>query len=256
MAGSLLPGTHWNESEFQGGHTALCGPNALAMLESAHSQAYVNTLTVYTRMLAAKRCDSNGASTMSNLELQAHADGFTKTDRLGWNGNGYAQSVWQPWIVKHLYAGAAILLETNNGQALKDFIRSTGEDATNLQYHFIGLIGHNEGGDSPTFGRTVPYGFICTDGCNNAVNPIVNGTRTRIVGAASTGLLFYYPLTVIAAARPGALLAIYPKAAVVPAPAPKPLPAPMPAPAPVTVTDTQKLASLLADLRATLTKYS
>src|SRR6185312_13520102 len=127
MAGSLLPGRHWNESQFQGGHTALCGPNALAMLESALGQSYVNTLAVYTRMLSAKRCGTDGDSTMENLELQAHSDGFTRTERLGWNGAGYAENVWQPWIVTHLLAGAAILVETTNGQALRDLLSGQGE---------------------------------------------------------------------------------------------------------------------------------
>lgn len=239
MAGAMLRGKHWNESQFQGGHGALCGPNALAMLQSALGQSYVNTLTVYNRMLVARRCDPGGASTMANLELQARVDGFSKTVHLGWNDNGYAQATWENFLTTHLLAGAAVLIETNNGQALRDYVSGQGEDATNLQRHFFGVLGYNAGGYSPTIARAVPFGFIATDGCNNSMNPIINGVRTRIM--ANTSILQFYPATVVGLTRPGALLAIYPKPTGVvvakpPAPIPAPVPTPIPTPAPVSPT--------------------
>ena len=65
----MVAGVKWNESQFQGSPLkhSLCGPNALAMAESWGSQSYVNTLSVFNRMYSAKRCDSDGAATISSL---------------------------------------------------------------------------------------------------------------------------------------------------------------------------------------------
>lgn len=216
MAGGdqVVSGTRWNESEFQGGHFATCGPNALAMAESWGAQAYVNTLTVYGRMVATKRCEDNGAATIDSLEEQAVADGF-KVEKVAFNGAGIDEATWRHFLAAHA-ARSVVIVETLEGCQLRDLISGQTEDAqltgpNRLQRHFFGIYGLNDGTQpSALFKRTVPAGYIVSDGCNGLMNPVVNGVRQRVIGGKQQ---LYYPYALVRASRPAALLAVYPKSA-------------------------------------------
>lgn len=204
----LLPGNHWRESEFItiGGvaRNGACGPNALAMAESYANQAYTWTGTIYQRMAAAGRLSaSDGASTIYQLAAQAGAgaDGF-KTALLGFNLAGLSD--WFDWFIARLGENAAVIMETGNGQALIDSISGKGENAKNLVYHFITILGYFPGGYSSYAGRNLPAGFWCADGCNYA----------------GGNVLQFYPTSVIAAAKPSAALAIYLRVAIPTTPSP------------------------------------
>ena len=239
----IAAGGKWNESEFQrtaapvyvksenktvaAGVTLFgtCGPNALAMAESWAAQSYVNTMAVFARMAPAGRCDSIGRATINSLRDQAVADGF-KVELVGYNGAGIDEAVWRHFLATHA-GNSVVIVETLNGQALRDLISGQGEDATNLQRHFFGIYGLNDGsGPSALFKRSVPPGYIVSDGCNGLMNPVVNGVRQRVIGSDKHQQL-YYPYALVRASRPAALLGIYPKSAK-PAPTPTPQPTSQP----------------------------
>lgn len=239
----IAAGVKWNESEFQrtaapvyvksenktvaAGVTLFgtCGPNALAMAESWAAQSYVNTMAVFARMAPAGRCDSIGRATINSLRDQAVADGF-RVELVGYNGAGIDEATWRHFLATHA-GNSVVIVETLNGQALRDLISGQGEDATNLQRHFFGIYGLNDGsGPSALFKRSVPPGYIVSDGCNGLMNPVVNGVRQRVIGSDKHQQL-YYPYALVRASRPAALLAIYPKSASQP-PAPTPQPTSQP----------------------------
>lgn len=239
----IAAGVKWNESEFQrtaapvyvksenktvaAGVTLFgtCGPNALAMAESWAAQSYVNTMAVFARMAPAGRCDSIGRATINSLRDQAVADGF-RVELVGYNGAGIDEATWRHFLATHA-GNSVVIVETLNGQALRDLISGQGEDATGLQRHFFGIYGLNDGsGPSALFKRNVPPGYIVSDGCNGLMNPVVNGARQRVLGADKHQQL-YYPYALVRASRPAALLAIYPKSAK-PAPTPTPQPTSQP----------------------------
>lgn len=200
----LLPGIIWVESEFDG-QFATCGPNALAMAESYGLQHYIGvpiagqtaTTVIYSRMLKARRADPGGASKASGLIAQAQADGY----RVASSGS----AGWKVWAIARLREGASVILETNNGQVLKDLVTGQGMDATGLQRHFNLIVGYKAGPDAF---QNWPEGFWVADGDNGATNPIVNGHRTRVRGGHT---LQYYTAANYAASQPIALVAVYPK---------------------------------------------
>ena len=246
LLGPTKRGTRWNESQFQAPPSTvvaykqvngawvradakagvtlfgLCGVNALAMAESGLTHSYVNTMTMFARMAPKKLADCEGRTTLGAIQSQAVADGFETTYMLGWRDAGYAAKDWQAFALKHLAAGAVIVVETLRGQVLHDYMSGKNEDATGLQRHLYCLHDYNPGGTTATFSnKTVPAGFVVSDGCNFYVNPVVNGKITRRI---EWGYFSYYTQANVAAAGIGGMLAIYPK--------PKPIAA-SPAPAPV-----------------------
>lgn len=189
MQASILPGTLWRESEFVGNLTGACGPNALAMAESWAEQQHIGTLEVYQRMRAAGRCDANGPATIGGIYEQAVADGF-QTHLLGFR-EPMPAAEWRDFFALHVGA-RAVVMETANGQALRDTLSGQGENARNLKYHFIVVCGWHPGGHAARAGRDLPPGWWCADGDNFAAGDVLQ----------------FYPDTVLAAAQPCAALAI------------------------------------------------
>jgi hypothetical protein len=230
----------WNESQFQVIPTTtyvassktkvaagtrlfdMCGVNAAAMAESALSGNYVSTAALFMKMAPAGRCDATGRATINSIQAQVVADGHKNTVLVGYNGNGIPEATWRQFLGYHLARGAAVILETLNGQVLSDLITHQGEDATNLQRHFFSLYAAVNSGESPYFTgvKALPNGYVCADGASGAMNPVVNGARQRLSGHQ----MVYYPYAIVRASRPAALLAVYPK----PAPAVTTTPAPQP----------------------------
>ena len=188
---------YWRETQFWTVDGAprygMCGPNAAAMAESFALQRYVWTGDLYRRLATAKRLsDADGATTIWELDDQLVADGFDTILR------GFIDAPWPDWAQWFWYqitAGHAAILETSNGEALKDAISGLGENARNLQYHYILLCRYHNGGISLDVNRDLPAGFWCADGCN-----LAQGSGLQV-----------YPLTVLDAAQPRAGLAIIPK---------------------------------------------
>src|SRR5690242_12042457 len=173
--------TLWNESQFQApatnvtakssGKTAragvtiydACGVNALAMAESALA-SYSSTMHVFAKMAPAGLCDETGRTVIENIQRQAVSDGFisTKEHIIAFNGNGIPEAIWRHFLAVHLAAGAAVILETLNGQVLSDLITHEGEDATNLQRHFFSLYAAETSGETPYFPnvKALPNGYV------------------------------------------------------------------------------------------------
>lgn len=199
----------WSESEFCGPYRGSCGPNAMAMGASWAYQSYQGTsaepatVRMVRRMQAANRCDANGVTNGGKITAQFLADGFA-VDRQA-SGSNFAA-----WLAARLARPNVAVVELSNGQALRDSISGQSEDASNLQYHFILACFYHTGGYSPHFGVSLPAGFACSDGDNNANNPIVGGVRTRRI---ADHRLQFYPTSVLAAARPVDLIAIAPRVA-------------------------------------------
>ncbi len=180
MSETILPGTLWRESEFQGSLTGACGPNALAMCASWSRQQYVPTLDVYRAMRAERPplCDANGVSNIGGLRSAATLIGLPLADTR-WYAEPWPD--WRDFFTRHLSAGRIILLEVANGQALVDSLSGKGENARNLRYHFIACAGRLGNGD-----------WLCLDGDNFAAGNVHQ----------------VYPDSVLAAAQPCAALAI------------------------------------------------
>lgn len=188
MAESILAGTIHRQIEFVNGLTGACGPNALAMgLAWADQAVNVATYNIYTDMYQRGLCAASGASTLDALHQEAQNIGLPLTAYRGygepWTADGV--SGWRAFYLLH--AGHSfILMETANGQALKDAISGLGENATNLHYHFIGVVGHHDGGWSARAAASLPAGWWAVDGDN----------------FASGDVLQFYPDDVMAAAQP------------------------------------------------------
>lgn len=168
----ILPGTLWRESEFQGGLTGACGPNALSFCASWSRQRYTSTLDVYRAMRAERPplCDANGVSTIGGLRTAATLIGLPLVDTR-WYAEPWGD--WRAWFSKHLSAGRIILLEVANGQALVDSISGKGENARNLKYHFIACAGRLSDGS-----------WLCLDGDNFASGNVHQVYRDSVLGAA------------------------------------------------------------------------
>jgi hypothetical protein len=189
MAESILPGVIHRETEYVRGLTGACGPNALAMGSCWSRQSGApDTAGMYTFMRSRGLCEVSGACTIEQLRQAAQLLGFTLPEVRTY---GEPWGDWRSFFLRH--AGQQyILMETADGQALRDAISNKGENATNLHYHFIGVVGHHEGGFSPRAGRVLPPGWWCCDGDN-----FVEGD-----------VLQFYPDDVMTAAHPCAALAL------------------------------------------------
>ncbi len=189
MSETILPGAIHRATEFVGNLTGACGPNALAMGQTwAEQGASVDTGGVYADMRRRGLCDVSGASTLEALRQEAVALGLPVVDDRGY-GEPWAD--WRTWYLS-LVGNAFILMETANGQALRDSISGLGENASNLHYHFIGIVGHHDGGYSSRAGHDLPAGWWAVDGDN------------YVVGDA----LQFYPDDILDAAQPCGALAI------------------------------------------------
>jgi hypothetical protein len=191
MAEIVLPGTFHRESEFVGNLTGTCGPNALGMAWSWAAQHTHTTTEVYQFMRSRGLCDANGVSSIGGLYSAAQGLGLPVVD--------YRPYVdpwpdWRDWFLGHVHAGHCILYETSLGQALVDAISGMPEDASNLHYHFLLVVGHNDGGYSARAGRTLPMGWWACDGDNFAAGDVLQ----------------FYPDTIVNASAPCAAIAIAP----------------------------------------------
>jgi hypothetical protein len=204
-----MSATYWTEAEFLSGLTGACGPNAAAMGVSWAQQAYQGdasepaTVRFYRRMRATGRCSASGVSDGGQLAAQLSADGYS-VERQASGSN------WANWLKSRLAKPAVAIVELSRGQQLRDAISGQGEDASNLQFHFILACFYHPGGYSAHFGVSLPEGFAFADGDNNANNPIVGGVRTRHI---ADHRLQFYPLATLAAAQPVDLIAIAPRVA-------------------------------------------
>src|SRR5260221_321448 len=188
MAETILPGTIHRETEFVQSLTGACGPNALAMGQAwAFQSSGVDTYGVYADMRRRGLCEVSGASTLEALRQEAVALGLPVVDDRGY---GEPWTDWRTWYLSPV-GNAFILMETANGQALRDSISGLGENASNLHYHFIGIVGHHDGGYSSRAGHDLPAGWWAVDGDN------------YVVGDA----LQFYPDDILAAAQPCGALA-------------------------------------------------
>jgi hypothetical protein len=230
-----------------------CGVNALAMAESYVDQAYHNTMEVFDRMARSGRCDHTGRTTAGAIINQAVADGY-RVKAVNFTAAGITEAVWTGFLTQHLGAGAAVVLQTNEGWNLYDLISTEHEDATlsgsgRLQRHFITLYRFSKAPTAPEFpGHDgLPNGYIASDGCNNLMNPMVAGKRTRVLGGHQP---LFYTLGCIRLTQPCALVAVYPKPAPV-APVVAATPAPVAKPA-VTAPALSPIKQALAQLEKAL----
>lgn len=166
-----------------------CGPRALASAASSVLNRVVGLQDVYTLMRQHGWCDASGASTLSGLVSAAQKLGCTVAERVdGSDMNGFMRA--------HLPNGNPIIYETSDGQALVDTLSGARENATNLRFHFIALLGYHNGGYSGTQARTLPEGVWAADGANLA------GGNDRAHNFQGLNLLQYYPFSVIDASAP------------------------------------------------------
>ncbi len=199
MSAVLLPGQLWRESEFvydsaaKRWLTGTCGPNALAMSQSWADQCYYSTLSIYHRLRAAGRCAPNGAASLAALAQDTANAGYSY-DLLAYR-EPMPEAEWRDFCARHV-GREAIVLEVAHGQALIDTVSGNGENARNLRYHFIVLVGWHPGGHSPRLNRDLPPGWWCTDGDNFAKGSVLQ----------------FYSDTVLQGAIPCAALALYARA--------------------------------------------
>lgn len=200
MAETICGGKVDSESEFQGGLTATCGPNAAsAAARWADQSNEPRTLDVYRKMRALGKGDAQGASTISALKETLNAIGYHLATPLP----GEAIQTF----VTRLAGTLPVVLEVANGHVFRDYLSGQSEDARHLEYHYVTVFGHNAGGISPHANRTLPRGYWVADGDSNAQN-LVHGVRDH------RGLnrdLCFYPEAMLEAARPYGAFAVLPR---------------------------------------------
>ena len=187
-----------SESEYQGGLTAACGPCAAAVAArwADQSLTFPRTYDVYQKMRSLNLGSANGASTSGDLQ--------TTLTRMGYSVVLPGASEGLLAFSARLAGTCAVVLEVSNGQVLKDVLTGQGEDAQNLQNHYITPVGRNSGVLSQRVARVLPSGAWAADGDNWTQN-LVNGVR---VHRGLNSDLVYYADTVLAAARPISAFAV------------------------------------------------
>jgi hypothetical protein len=204
MGEGICPGVTHRETEFAEVLPGMrvfgaCGPNALASVASNALGVIKHTSDVYWLMNHAGLCDSEGVTTLVNLSIAA--------PRLGLHEIAYYHYRNSPWIgwqaAFNQYAGVApFVAQVVNGRALVDAISGDGENANNLQSHFIAVLGRHPGGYSARANRNLPTGYWVADGDNYA------GGNNRTTGFAAANVLQFYPDTVMTHADPRGALVI------------------------------------------------
>lgn len=211
MASELIVQGYLNrETEFTHGLMGDCGPNAFHVLASWSDNKYYSTYTMYQQMRAhvPPLCGTDGDATGNGLRTYALTAGFTVASYYG-----YVSDTWSGWltfVLKELDAGRPVLIELAVGQNLKDWLTGKGENATNLKYHYITLVGYNSGVVSKrpeAAGKGVlPNGFWAADG-----DSFDSGSALQFI-----------PFTNLSAAKPCMALSIQRRVALTPPPPPPP----------------------------------
>ena len=175
MSETLTPGVHHRTTEFvydpaQGRWlTGTCGPTALAMAAWNATNTPHDVLSVYRLMRGRGLCDPTGGSTPAALNTAAELLGLSVAEYQPYIGDSW--SGWRAFLDRH--AGRdAVVLELAHGQALKDEISGLGENATNLDYHYI--CGYGPSGD----------GWLFADGDNFAVGDVLQRYSFATLAAA------------------------------------------------------------------------
>lgn len=203
MSETLVTGLLHRETEFTlipglGRIFGACGPCSLASATSAITNVVTHTDAVYQTMRQHGWCDPTGASTIGELQNAALALGHTVA---AFQPYGEPWPGWAAFLNAH--AGLhPVVVETANGQAFVDAISGLGENATNLAYHYVCVLGRNTGGWSPYAQRNLPAGCWVADGDNYA------GGNNSANGFNAANVLQFYPDTVMASARLCAALAL------------------------------------------------
>jgi hypothetical protein len=190
----------YQESEFNAG-TGACGPTALAVAGRWTTRRVIPTAKMMLdSMVAMRLCTSTGVTNLPNLEKAARNLHYPV--QLKPSGTGVLSNVlsYAASVLKGAYQSPGVcIFECTNGQALRDYLSGTGEDASGLRNHILALVGFNYGGYSPYLGCTVPEGYFACDGDSTIINPIVGGKR---VHRNITPQLCYYTYDNLNAAKP------------------------------------------------------
>lgn len=171
MSETIVPGPITAESEFQGGLTGACGPNACSAAgrwadQIASPTSSDNTVAM-NYWLQHIVNSPNGVSTLEELKSLMRLLHYTVLER----DTSVPVATW----VTRMAGTNAVICFYENAQVLHDVITGGGMDAHGLQGHFNCVFGKNTGGTSPHFGgRSVPAGFIVSDGDSDVQN-LVNG---------------------------------------------------------------------------------
>lgn len=175
----ILPAPVGRLTEFAGGFSGACGPTAATVAAGA-AQGFViseQTMINTTREMQAHGwASANGASSIYGV------DNWLKMHGLSTTLYGYAEPFPVDWhsIILAQAGVRPVIVEIANGQALHDVETGSGENAVNLHYHFICIVGKQADG------------YIVADGDNFQVL-----SRFQI-----------YSYAVLAAARPCAMIVV------------------------------------------------
>lgn len=202
MSELVVPGIITAESEFQGGLTGACGPNAIASAARWVEQSNAAPTTISMNQQLQHVVNSpNGVSTLEELEsVMRNLHYKIVTRPTNQTAIGFVEQYGGHFPVVCFYT---------NAQALYDVITGDGMDANNLHGHFNTVFGKNSGGGpSPHFGGRIVNlaGFIVADGDNYRQNPLVNGVRVH--RSINTDMVYYYEGTMVQAGLADAFVVI------------------------------------------------
>ena len=207
-----------------------CGPRAFTSVLCAVLNMRILALTVFWLMKNAGLCDGEGVTTLAKLQASvghwkgAVSDGWHNYDEV-WHLNS-----WRADMVARAKARNPFVLMLHAGQQLHDLISGLGENADNLENHFIAVLGYHPGGYSARANKDLPEGVWCADGANYA------GGNNRNTGFNAADVLQFYSLDNLQAAWPVGFVGLQGYVAPTPSPeppSPTPTPSPTPAPEPV-----------------------